>query len=705
MEFKSLLNILARRWRMGAIIFGAIFFGMVGCALLITPWYETSAKVVITRPRAAAAALNAFGLNTYTQEAAMSDDERDTWIGLAQMSPVLDEMSSKLNLEKERLRYRLIFAIPGVRWAINALGIQVKSKRLMSAKELTDSSMLLYFMPYPHMEISQYNSSNIIEIAAWNTDREMARKMANITAEVFMETEFKRVRQDYLDLVAYVDKNLEQARAQHLKDLEVRRKFQVKEKTVSLDSELTALVTRMGDAKKAMEELKANLYRVRASIASMEKQARTTPEFQKAGEDFTRSSDALNTLKSKLADQYVLLMDAQSKYAKNHPELLTAQAKVTELKQLIKEEMGKLINLDAIYSTLRSTLIQTYAELTGLEAQEKAWPLVVAGYERDMAAYPDRIAQQAMLDLNVKASTNVYQLYQEYRHKLSLAGDVDLRTLHLAEPARMPPDDEAKPKMKTVLAIALLLATFFSFGTVFFLEFVDTTVHSAEDLALLGGQPYLGLVKGAFVQPPALVAVSAPNSPASEAVRSLRHGLRLSGSLERSPHLALASTAREEGKGFVAANLAAGLAGEGRRVLLMDGDLRAPSLHRFFDLDNGAGWSGASRQGQPLAQLCRPTRVEGLSLLCAGPKPENIGRLVESPALREMLAQARQEFDHVLLLGPPLLAASDSLLFGGQMGGLLLVARSCQTGRQELGQALELARGARLDLAGVVLTF
>jgi capsular exopolysaccharide synthesis family protein len=170
--------------------------------------------------------------------------------------------------------------------------------------------------------------------------------------------------------------------------------------------------------------------------------------------------------------------------------------------------------------------------------------------------------------------------------------------------------------------------------------------------------------------------------------------------------MVLASAAGEEGKGFLAANLAAGLASEGKKVLLVDGDLRAPSLHAFFGLDNQRGWGGRIGGQAPLLQdLSQATQVAGLRLVAAGPTPENIGRQVESPAVGELLAQARQEYDHILWLGPPLLNVSDALIFGEHLKGLLLVVQACKAGRQEVGQALELARTARLDLLGVALTF
>ncbi|MBA4358950.1 MAG: hypothetical protein C0405_14625, partial [Desulfovibrio sp.] len=358
------------------------------------------------------------------------------------------------------------------------------------------------------------------------------------------------------------------------------------------------------------------------------------------------------------------LIEAQSKYAKGHPELEMAQGRVQELTQLIKEEMGKSISLDSAYATLRTGLVQTYAELAGLEAQEKAWPIVLSRYEKDLLTHPDKIARQAFLDLNVKAGQNVYQLYQEYSQKIKLAAEAEIRTLHLVEAARLTPEDESKPKMTTVLAVTLALATFFGLGVIFFLEFVDTSVHGVEDLDLQGRYPYLGLVKGGLAPAPRLVAVGDPNSPDHETVRSLRHALRLAQGSDPAPHLVLTSPVGEEGKNFLAANLAVGLAREGRKVLLVDGDLRGPRLHQFFDLENSRGWGAANLNSADLTGLARPTKVDGLSLLAAGPAPENIGGLVESPLLARLLKQARESYDQVLLVGPPLLATSDSLIFG-----------------------------------------
>ncbi|MFZ5915755.1 MAG: CpsD/CapB family tyrosine-protein kinase [Chloroflexota bacterium] len=201
-----------------------------------------------------------------------------------------------------------------------------------------------------------------------------------------------------------------------------------------------------------------------------------------------------------------------------------------------------------------------------------------------------------------------------------------------------------------------------------------------------------------------LITITDPRSPASEAYRTLRTNLEFFSLDAPIRTLLVTSPGAEEGKSTVLANLAVTLAQVGKQVILADCDLRRPSQHALFGLDNTTGLTTMMLDEGAQSELpLRQSGVDGLRLLPAGPTPPNPAELLGSRRMKEALTALLEQADLVLLDAPPVLAVTDALVLAVQTDGVLLVVKAGATRRDHVQQARERLERVNARVVGAVL--
>ncbi len=204
---------------------------------------------------------------------------------------------------------------------------------------------------------------------------------------------------------------------------------------------------------------------------------------------------------------------------------------------------------------------------------------------------------------------------------------------------------------------------------------------------------------------PDLITLTDPRSPAAEAYRTLRTNLTFAGLDKPIETLVVTSPAPGEGKSTTLANLAVTMAQGERRTILVDADLRRPSLHEIFEVPNSQGLTTMfvdqdALKEPPLAE----TGVENLLLLPSGPLPPNPADLLGSRRMEQVIAALRERADLVLFDAPPVIAVTDAAVLGTKVDGVLLVVRAGHTRREHAQRAKELLERVHVRVIGAVLT-
>jgi capsular exopolysaccharide synthesis family protein len=200
-----------------------------------------------------------------------------------------------------------------------------------------------------------------------------------------------------------------------------------------------------------------------------------------------------------------------------------------------------------------------------------------------------------------------------------------------------------------------------------------------------------------------LIALRDPRSAAAEAFRTLRTNIRFS-SLDRPIHtLLVTSTAPDEGKSTTLANLAVTMAQAEQKVVIVDCDLRRPSLHTLFDLPNEAGLTTVILEQSEAPLPLQATGVPGLSLLASGPLPPRPADILGSRRMEAVIERLRGEADIVLFDTPPVMAVTDAAVLATRVDGVLLVFQANKTRRDQARQTRQILEKVKANIIGVVL--
>ena len=200
-----------------------------------------------------------------------------------------------------------------------------------------------------------------------------------------------------------------------------------------------------------------------------------------------------------------------------------------------------------------------------------------------------------------------------------------------------------------------------------------------------------------------LITIEQTKSPISEAYRTLRTNVQFTGVDSETKKIMITSSGPREGKSSTVANLAVSVAQTGKCVLVVDADLRNPTQHKLFGLDNSQGLSVALVQEQDYRNYIRETAVPGVKVLTGGPIPPNPAELVGSNRMKRLIKEFSQEYDIVLIDTPPVIAVTDAAVLAQEVDGVILVLASGEVNKDYVLRAKELLDQVGAKILGAVL--
>ncbi|HUM69711.1 MAG TPA: polysaccharide biosynthesis tyrosine autokinase [Chloroflexota bacterium] len=263
-----------------------------------------------------------------------------------------------------------------------------------------------------------------------------------------------------------------------------------------------------------------------------------------------------------------------------------------------------------------------------------------------------------------------------------------------------------RPRTETNVLLAALVGGILAAAFIFLIDYLDDTIKSPQEVMADTGLSTLGtiaMIKGEDVAD-RLITSSAPRDPVSEAYRVLRTNLSFAAVDEELRTVLVTSSSPSEGKSTTAANLAVALAQTGKRVALVDADLRRPIQHKIFNTINNQGLTTAILDNNtPITFHLQKTKMPDLQVMTSGPIPPNPAELLNSHRMTQVVEELLKEVDVVVFDTPPVLTVADASILAPRMHGTLLVVESGKTRRAALMQAFERLNNANAHLFGVVI--
>ena len=369
-----------------------------------------------------------------------------------------------------------------------------------------------------------------------------------------------------------------------------------------------------------------------------------------------------------------------------------------QLARVREVELKKIIDLKQ--DQIQTSWLNSQHSL--LLAQEKLFDArqKQADLERKQAELQTLRDEREMLKLNKeRMDENIREVQRVVTERNAVRIDV----------AQVPVDplERSFPKL-IMLPGVVVLALFLAMGLAIGLELLDTTVRTPQDIVRHLRLPLLGTVPHADdeevdIQRVETAVRDAPRSMIAEAFRGVRTNLQFSAPPDRQRSLLVTSPRPDDGKTTIACNLAAAQAMAGRRVLLVDANLRRPALHRVFEKVPSQGLSNCLVGGATLDQVVTKTSLANLDVVGSGPTPPNPAELLNSELARRFIEQALGRYDQVILDTPPVLLASDAAALGGMVDGVILVCRAKDNSRGQAQRAVSLLDHVGANVFGGVL--
>ncbi|MFM5949901.1 MAG: GumC family protein [Novosphingobium sp.] len=398
---------------------------------------------------------------------------------------------------------------------------------------------------------------------------------------------------------------------------------------------------------------------------------------------------AVQSLFTQRAEVEAKLQDELTRHLDGHPNVrqLRAQLKV------IDDQLGMAAR------NMRSAAQSDYEAAVATERQLQAQ---VNTLKTSTLAEQDRAVQYNLLAREADTNRALYDgLLQRYK-ELNASAGISTSNIAIIDRADPPPGPSSPNLMKN-LAYALLFGLGLAAVTTFLRSQFDDTVRVPEDVEHKLELPLLGVIPRSRLESPD-EELADPKSPVSEGYNSLRGALLYSTSHGLPKSLLITSSQPSEGKTTTSFAIAQGFARMGRKVLLVDVDLRRPSLHRRLSLDNEKGMSTLLTNQDSVAHVVKSSGQSNLDVITSGPVPPSPTELIASTRMEELIGELTAHYDVVVFDSPPILGLADAPLMSALVDGVVFIIESERARRGSLKASLRRLRTMRPMLLGAVLT-
>ncbi|MGH8092813.1 MAG: GumC family protein [Chthoniobacterales bacterium] len=546
-----------------------------------------------------------------------------------------------------------------------------------------------YQMLRGKLDVDEVRNTDLLQVSVYDADPQEAADVANKIVAIYQE---KRVQEEkeilsravetMNDEVAKQDRKVEDAAkevarirdAEHIVDLNPEG---TEDSLTSANSNVVKQEGEVNDAETNVATLKAKLQQIEGL----------------KGDDLMRMMPTLNIQDSIIQKILPNYQDAVANEAsllnsglgENHPRIKALRAtKEVYIRQLEQQVASVREALQKNLSSAEATRDQLKKQLESLNEKQLASKNLSANYTRAKNAY---IKEKALLDsVRLRAQSQSMEMAMP-----RLAVSVK----QVAEPAPGP----ARPRVGLNLGLGALIGLVLGIGLAFFIEYLDTSVKTMDDVEALLSVPVLGIIP----QNVRLLHKESGDMPDAEAYRILRSNIEFNRKSPSANTIALVSGGPGEGKSITLANLAFISAQGGYSTLIVDADLRRPVQHELFDLDGEKGLTNYLMSEMPAESVIVPTSVKNLSLLPSGVLPADAMGILHSRRMSNLISELKSRYDFIFFDSPPMLGVSDAAVLSSKVEMTIIVVQHRRFPRAMLIRVKQDIQSAGGTVLGVVL--
>jgi polysaccharide biosynthesis transport protein len=568
---------------------------------------------------------------------------------------------------------------------VQALQLDKNAGFLKSAEGNTDLAGVLQSC----LSVVPIRGSRLIELRADHPHPEVAALLANGVAQQYIKQNLDRRMTAATDAVRWLRVQAEEYKSKLEKSEAALAQYRQATHTVSVEERQNIVVDKLKELNGAVTQAQRTRLAAEADWNVVKKQldeGRNVAEIPAV-----LSNPKVAAVREKLNEKQVQLAVLRERYKDQHPSIVALQAELKTITGEFTAACNDVVNgLQSQYSIAK--------------ANEESLQGALKEQEQQALEMDSKQADYNTLKRNAEADSQIYNSILTRMKETSVAGKLESNNIRLVDPVQVP-HSPFQPKKGRNLAMGIVLGLGAAVGLSFLLNSFDDRIKTYEDVDLLGlplltGVPRIELPDGSQN---GRVLQLEPHSISAEAFRNLRATISLKPELNDAKTLLITSTAPGEGKSVVSANLAIAFASNRQRTLLIDCDLHHPVQNKVFRSSANRSLSVYLTNNSKLADVVQATDIPNLDVLQVGDVPPNAPELLSTDRVAELIQEACQQYDRVIIDSPPVTAVSDPLLLLPYVKGVVYVIGFGKVSREVVSRSMQKLRDCGAPLVGVVM--
>lgn len=692
------VRVLAKRKWTVLVCLITIFSLVAIASLKMTPVYEASGSIAINKPDS--------GLVNFSNSPTFSVDyydptELETEVKILQSDLLALQVVKELALDR-----RPEF---GGKTPVLPSSLDLAPDPLQADSSRT-SALLSVFRS--NLKVTLAPNTHIIEVHYRSPDKDLAATVVNTVMTTYTENNFKSRFDSTMQASDWLSKQLVDLQMKVETSQEKLVRYQKEHEILGIDEKQNITTSKLDELNKALtmaesERMdKESVYRL-VQAGDTDTIASAASALDAAGPGSQSASSLLEILRAKEADLKIQVAELNTQFGPSYPKLAQLNNQIKEIDSQILTETRKIagkIKGQYLAALQRENMLHDALEKQKQEANQ----------------LNESAIEYSLLKRDLDTNRQLYEGLLEKLKEAGVSAGLRSNNFRIVDVARVP-NAPIEPNIPRNLSFAFMLGLTSGVGLAFLLEGLDNTVRTTEQAQMISGLPPLGMIplgsrsarEGANAkrlviatskEAVELITQVRPQSQMAESYRALRTSLLLS-NLGAPPKVIMVTSALpQEGKTTTSINCAVVLAQKGIRVLLIDADLRRPSIHKTLGMGPRSGLSNVLTGSATLEQaITRSPVLPNLNILPAGTPPPNPAELLASSNMRDVLEELRGQYDHIVVDTPPTLSVTDAVVLSPRADAIVLVIRSGQTTKQALRRSRDILTQVNAKVSGVLL--
>jgi polysaccharide biosynthesis transport protein len=689
--------LLKRKWTVLACLF-TIFSVVAIASLKMTPVYEASGSIEINKPDSGLVNFNnspTFNLDYY------DPTELESEVMILQSDLLALQVIKQLGLDR-----RPEF---GGKTPALASSLDLAADPLQADPGRT-SGLISGFRG--NLKVTLSPNTHIIKVSFRSPDKDLTATVVNTLMNTYAENNFKSRFDSTMQASDWLSKQLVDLQMKVESSQEKLVRYQKEHEILGIDEKQNITTEKLDELNKELTAAesermdKESVYRL-VQAGDPDSIASAANSLNAAGTAGQAGSSLLDTLRAKAADVKIQVAELSTQFGPAYPKVAQLNNQLKEIDAQILGETRKVagkIRGEYMAALQRENLLRDALEKQKQEANK----------------LNESSIQYSILKRDLDSYRQLYEGLMEKMKEAGVSAGLKSNNFRIVDAARVP-NAPVEPNIPRNLAFGLMLGLTSGVGLAFLLEGLDNTVRTTEQAQMVSGLAPLGMIplgsrtarEGAnskrlviatSKEAVELITQVRPQSQMAESYRALRTSLLLSNIGTPPKVIMITSALPQEGKTTTSINCAVVLAQKGVRVLLIDADLRRPSIHKTLGMGPRSGLSNVLTGSATLEQATtRSSVLPNLSILPAGTPPPNPAELLASSNMRNLLDEVRGQYDHIVVDTPPALSVTDAVVLSPRADSIVLVIRSGHTTKQALRRSRDIFMQVNAKVSGVLL--